>query len=168
MQNVFDTICTLISDAFPEAKIYFTGIDSSIQVSINNTLPEAKIYCTGTEAGFDIPSILVTLTGYEFSDANRDMSAEKLSFKITQHFYSSCLDRNEGKKQIEQFVKLKRLFSRGFTVSDGTKAELNRLEAGMNQQDMYLVVRLERFLEKDNTKGEYDIMRSLEYNQHTV
>lgn len=168
MQNVFDTICTLISDAFPEAKIYFTGIDSSIQVSINNTLPEAKIYCKGTEAGFDIPSILVSLTGYEASDANRNMSAEKLSFKITQHFYSSFLDRDEGKKQLERFVKLKNLFSRGFPVSDGTTAELNRLEAGMNQQDMYLVVHLERFLEKANAKGEYDIMKSLEYNQHTV
>ena len=164
MQNVFDTICTLISNAFPEAKIYFTGVDSSVEVSINNTLPEAKIHCTGTENGFDIPSVLVTLMEYEFSDANKCMSTEKLSFKITQHFYSNSLDRNEGKKQIEEFVKLRELFCKGLLVSDGTRADVNSLEGGMNQQDMYMIVHLEHIVEKA-VKEDYDIVKTLEYNQ---
>jgi hypothetical protein len=167
MQNVFDAVCTLISDTFPGTKIYFSGIDSSIQVSIDNTFPEAKIYCTGTEDGFDIPSILVTLAEYEFSNASRNLFKEKLSFKITQHYYSSFLDRNEGKKQIEEFIKLRDLFCNGLLVNGSKRAELISMEAGMNQQDMYLIVNLERMLEKDVNEG-YEIIKTLEYNQHTV
>ncbi|MFZ5987081.1 MAG: hypothetical protein ACOYWZ_08145 [Bacillota bacterium] len=164
MLNVFDAICTQISNAFPEAKIYFTGVDSSVEVSINSTLPEGS---KGAERSFDVPSMIITLKGYKLSDLNRFMYLEKLAFRITMHFYSNILDRAEGEKQIEKFVKLKELFSTGLLLSDGSRVHLDHLEAGMSQQDMFLVVYLERTLQKEIDE-DYDTMKTLVYNQKLI
>lgn len=143
MHNVFSTICTQIGSAFPDTKIYFTGIEES----------------------FTEPCILVGFIKYEAFASNRCMFTEKMSFKITQCFYANYIDHVEGQNQIGKFVMLKELFqNNGLTLNDGTKVVIQAIEAGMNKQNLFLIIHLERTLIREES-SDYEIMKTLEYKQ---